>query len=164
VRPRPALACIAGVGLAVALVAACSSSSGGGTADGGLQDSSAPSDASGEASPVDAGNGDVGGGDGGVCVGLDAATSSLNVPAACLACIGAHCCSQAQACAATSGCVQIEACATACVATGTAPMTCAVMCIEGDSGIPEGGQLSPAQSAAESLDVCLAATCSTYCS
>jgi hypothetical protein len=41
-------------------------------------------------------------------------------------------------------------------------MTCAVRCIEGDAGVPEGG-LSPSQNAAEQLDLCLAAYCSDDC-
>ena len=44
------------------------------------------------------------------------------------------------------------------------PMTCAIMCIEGDSGVHEGGSLSPTQLAAETLDLCLASSCSNECS
>jgi hypothetical protein len=43
-------------------------------------------------------------------------------------------------------------------------MTCAVHCIEGDSGVDAASKLSPTQTAAENLDVCLALSCSNECS
>jgi hypothetical protein len=93
------------------------------------------------------------------CSGLDASVSGLTIQPACETCIGDHCCAQAQACAMTPGCKEIEECATKCIAMAIAPMTCAVMCIEGDAGMPEGGQLSVSQTAARTLDLCLITTC-----
>lgn len=150
-----------GLGFLTVALAGCSSSSSTTTPDSGHpEDGQKPS--------TDAGLHDSGGGSGsgsGVsCTGIDAAVSGLTVAPACIACIEANCCMQAQGCANASGCPAIEACATKCVAAGTAPMTCAIMCIEGDSGVHEGGSLSPTQLAAETLDLCLASSCSNECS
>jgi hypothetical protein len=118
--------------------------------------SRASADGGGDAAPHDAGADVL------ACTGLDAAVSGLTIRAVCENCVGAHCCLQAHGCAMTTGCKAIEECATRCVASGTTAMTCAVMCIEGDAGIPDSG-LDPAQNAAEQLDLCLAAYCSGDC-
>ncbi len=165
-------------GFLAASAIGCSSSSSAPTKDGGgqLEASRPPVDARRDTRPKDAEDEaaarDATGPDGapydaardaGACDGLDAALSTLAVAAACASCVTKHCCSLAQACAATAGCVAIESCATKCVATGTAPMTCAVRCIEGDGGVPEAG-LTPPQNAAENLDICFAALCNAECS
>jgi hypothetical protein len=167
-RP-PAGLCL--VGLAVA----CSSSSTSSPPDAGraFDAHALTPDAEGDARQHDAREQDVArldeagvdtGSDAASCTGVDAAISGFHVAEVCKTCIEAHCCAQAEGCAISTGCQAIEECATACVARGTAPMTCAVMCIEMDAGYPDGGQLSPSQNAAEVLDLCLAGKCSSQCS
>jgi len=95
------------------------------------------------------------------CDGLDAAVQGLTFPGSCEACIGVHCCMQGLACAAATGCKDIEECAAKCVAAGTAAQTCAEQCIAPDGST---SNFTPGQSAAETLDLCLAANCSSVCS
>jgi hypothetical protein len=150
--------------VALALTGACSSSSSVGNPDAGeTPDAKGKADGGKDGSAKDGGAkeaaADV---QAATCNGLDAGFSGLSFPMACEACVSAHCCSQALACAATSGCKEIEQCAATCVAAGTAPQTCATMCLSPDGGAMIGSLNAP-QQAAYTLDLCLVSSCSGEC-
>jgi hypothetical protein len=142
--------------VALALTGACSSSSSvGNTApDAAKGKADSGKDGSAKDAPADV--------QAATCNGLDAGFSGLSFPMACESCVSEHCCSQALACAATSGCKAIEQCAATCVAAGTAPQTCATMCLSPDGGASI-GSLDPPQQAAYTLDLCLVSSCSGEC-
>jgi hypothetical protein len=97
------------------------------------------------------------------CTGLEAGVSGLKIPSACEVCISKNCCMQALTCGANAECKDIVSCELACVSMGTAPATCAMQCIAGDGGMADAA-LTPGQTAAESLSLCLGSSCSTLCS
>jgi hypothetical protein len=150
------------VSVAFLFLAGCSSSS-----SVGVTDAAAPKDSStahdGKAKVTDAGA-DVS--TGATCPGLADAAAGLTFPQACLTCLAQNCCDKALACAPVAPCKAILACEATCVAGGTAAQTCAPACITGDGGVPEGGTgaLSPDQSTAYTLDICILDSCSSVCS
>jgi hypothetical protein len=149
------IAAFGSLGLVGVFVSACGSSSSGADGDSGAHDSSSKPDGDGkEDTATDASTKDVVK-DASVCKGLADAAAGLTFAPACLACLGAGCCMQAQACAEDSACKAILACEATCVAGGTTGITCATMCIKGDSGVDATADLDPAQNAAYALDECL---------
>jgi hypothetical protein len=154
---------VAWAALLAVLSPACGSSSGSGD-DAGV-------DVKADKTPVDVAT-DKGSDALAKCNGLDAAASGLTFAPACLSCIGAHCCMEADTCAGDPACKPILACEATCVADGNAAMDCAVCCISsgghdgGDTGSCDANEdvtLSSAQNAAKSLDLCLALNCSADC-
>jgi len=109
---------------------------------------------------------DVIGPEAGSCMGLEAGAAGLTFPAACLTCLGTHCCAEAQACVADPGCKAILSCEAMCIAKGTTGITCGETCIPdknlGTDAATTG--LNMAQNAAYALDTCLFSMgCSSAC-
>jgi hypothetical protein len=155
------IAAFASVGFVGMMASACGSSTT--PNDGGDDGSTKPDTSAKETGAKETGDQDVATDSGAGCPGLADAAAGLTFSQACLSCIGAHCCTLAQPCANDMSCKDILACEATCVASGTAAETCAMTCIKGDSGV-DGSNLSTAQMEAESLDLCLAGSCSDPCS